>query len=45
VVVGPDLIAAPGRDREPREQRQDLQELHSFVLRAWIHTPSVARRR
>ncbi len=45
MMVGPDLVAPPRRDREPREQRQDLQELHSFVLRAWIQTPSVAWRR
>jgi hypothetical protein len=45
VVVGPQLVAAPGRDREPRQQRQDLQARHSFVVAAWIHTPSVACRR
>jgi hypothetical protein len=44
VMVGPHLIAAPRRDREARDQHEDLQELHSFVLAAWIHTALVGRR-
>jgi hypothetical protein len=44
VVVCPDLIAAPRRHRQPRDEREGLQELHSFVLPACTHASAVVWR-